>query len=178
VRRATLVAVTLLLAGTGAVAHARPVTVPDPNDARGALDIRRVRKLGDERPLWRINTYRRWRATRIYDRGYLLVYLDTFGGEHFDYRALVYVDRARVKARLFRDRARKRDFRVSYLDAWRRGLRSASVRIPLRKTIIPEARESYRWYVQTLFSGTRCRRVCYDLAPGREGVEEPLDPSS
>lgn len=39
---------------------------------------------------------------------------------------------------------------------------------------IGERRLVYNWYVQTMFTGERCRRVCFDLVPDQGVVAEPL----
>jgi hypothetical protein len=157
-------------------AHARTTIVRDPNDARGPLDARRVVKVGGHRPIWKVKSAHQWRTARVRDTGYVLVYLDTFGSERYDYVAIVRSTGARMAGRLVRDRLRKPDSSLGYLPVWRRSRRSVSVKIPLRRMILPEARERYRWYVQTLMTGPRCRRVCFDLAPNQGGVEGPVPP--
>ena len=170
-------ALALLVSASLAIAPgalARTTVIEDPNDARGVLDVRRVAKLGARRPVWRIDTARRWRAVDVRDRGYAVVYLDTFGAPRHDYIALVRSTGPRLVARLVRDRRRERDNLVGYVAVWRRNRRSLSVRVPLRRMIVPDAREVYRWRVQTLVTGPRCRRVCFDRAPNAGPVEEPV----
>ena len=71
------------------LASARHLDVQDPNDTRGLLDVRRVQVVGTDRPRFTVLTFGRWTTADIYDRGFLLVYLDTFGDERFDYYALL-----------------------------------------------------------------------------------------
>ncbi len=53
--------------------------IPDPNDTRGDLDVRKVERFGIDRPGFHIVTCCRWRTKGIWDRGYFLVRFDTFG---------------------------------------------------------------------------------------------------
>ncbi|MGH2695324.1 MAG: hypothetical protein ACRDJJ_11015 [Actinomycetota bacterium] len=147
----------------------------DANDARGPLDVESVRSFGvTRRPSWRVITFAKWTAKRVWDKGFVLVFLDTFGDDRLDYYALVRSNGSRMRARLFRDRRRKRDRDLGRLRAWRRGRRSVSVRVPFRRLRVGGNRPFYRWQVQTLFTGRRCRRACFDLVPDRGPVLEPL----
>jgi hypothetical protein len=173
--RQGLVLVVLLASLWPAPAQAARTEVRDPNDTRGPLDVRRVSKLASVRPMWKIRTWRRWSVERVFDRGYVLVFLDTFGAPQDDYYALVFSDGRRMKGRLFRLRARRADWRVAYLRVWRADRRSVSVRVRLGKTIVGRHRTSYFWRVETLVTGASCRRVCLDRAPQTRRMEEPLD---
>jgi hypothetical protein len=170
----------LAVAAAGALlpvlAFARHLDVADPNDSAGVLDLRRVTIYGSP-PIWNLKTFRGWRARSIWDTGFLLVYFDTFASDRYDYYALVRSDGRRLRAALFRDRAKRRDQRVTRLKTWRPDRRRVKLRVPLRKMTIGKRRLFYRWYAQTLFTGTNCRRTCIDLAPDRTGVKEPLKPA-
>lgn len=146
--------------------------VRDDNDVKGRLDLRRVSIYGRPR-VWNIQTYDGWSRRSIWDRGYLLVHLDTLGGQRFDYYALVSSDGRGMDGVLFRDRREKADYRVAKLAAWRSSQRGVKVRIPLGKTKIGEGRGFFRWQLRTLFTGRGCRRSCIDFAPGAP-VKEPL----
>lgn len=159
------------------VATAHQMTLRDGNDSRGALDIRLVKKSGVVKPVWKVISGSRWTAKRVQDHGYVLVYADTFGNERSDYYALIGSDGLRLKGTLFRDRARKPDRKVSALDVWRRNRRSVSVRVPLRKMIVPERRDHFNWFVRTLMTSPKCKPICFDRAPNRAAVEEPLKPA-
>ncbi len=154
-------------------ASARHLDVRDPNDTRGLLDVRRVRVIGEERPRFTVLTFRRWTTADIYDRGFVLVYLDTFGNERFDYYALLRSVGGAMQGTLFRDRSRKRDLRVATLNIFRMSKDGVSVRIPLRSMRFGTTRLHYVWSVQTLMSNGRCRRVCFDRAPDSGGILEP-----
>lgn len=139
----------------------------DGNDVKGRLDIRQVNTFGRvQNPDWKIITFARNTATELRDRGFFLVYLDTFGDSRFDYYALVSSNGSRVQGTLWRDPARKRDRKVRKLTVWRADNFSVSVRVPLSKLNTGgKNRLIYRWFVKSLFVGDNCRRVCLDRAP-------------
>lgn len=172
--RVALALVVLFTALVPVWVSASHVDVVDADDTRGPLDIRRVDVRGETRPTWKVTTWSRWTVQKIWDRGYVLVYLDTFGTTRYDYYALVRSNGYRMNGVLFRDRLGKPDRRISRLRTWRANRRSVSVRVPLTKVRIGERRRHYSWYVQTLMTSKRCRRVCFDRAPDAVGVIEPL----
>jgi hypothetical protein len=169
-----IVVAAALIAPMFAGAHHERVT--DPKDTRGKLDVRSVIVSGAKmRPNWRINTYPRWTARGIWDRGHILVWLDTTGGRGFDYYVLIRSDGNRMTAALFRYRPNRRDVRIAGLRPWRKNQRSVSVRIPLGRVVFGEKRRRYGWQVQTLWMGPKCRnKVCFDFAPNRNAVMEPI----
>ncbi|MDP9069122.1 MAG: hypothetical protein M3N53_12370 [Actinomycetota bacterium] len=170
-----------LAAAASAVAVAIPLLatashldVPDGNDTRGLLDVRRVDLSGSERPTWHVITFTDWTVGRVFDRGYFLVRLDTFGTARYDYYALVWSNGYRMRANLFRDPQRRRDYNVATLTAWHPTASSIKVRIPLRTMRIGKDRLDYTWQIETLFSSKNCPRVCIDQVPDRMGVAEPI----
>jgi hypothetical protein len=170
--RLALAATFLALPG---VVTAQHLDVSDGNDVDGVLDIRRVAVYGRP-PTWNIVTHRRWRARSIWDRGFLVVAFNTFASARYDYYALIRSTGRRLRAELYRDRTKKRDYKVSSLKTWRPDRRSVKVRVPLERMIFGKKRRYYRWYAQSLLTGPDCRRTCIDLAPDRSGVREPLGP--
>ena len=165
----------LAVASLPAWALAAP-DVWDPNDTKGPLDVRSVHQVGGQRPIWRIVTGPRWSARRMFDQGYLLVYVDTFGKKRADYYALVWSTGRRMRGTLVRDRIRPRGDRAAgSLGVWRRDRRSASVRIPLDRLFFQQGRAFYRWHVRTTTIKARCpRSVCIDRAPGDGVVKQHL----
>ena len=147
--------------------------VTDPRDARGAYDVRRVTTWGAMRAGFKVSMWRRWTVRGIRDKSYLLVYLDTFGGERPDYYALVASNGHRLKGAVYRD-TRRGDHRKFGIRSWHPDGRSAALRIPLGRLRIGEGRLLYRWNVKTLNIGDVCRRVCFDEAPDGAVVTEPL----
>ncbi|HJR44811.1 MAG TPA: hypothetical protein VJ927_04345 [Actinomycetota bacterium] len=154
------------------LAVASHVDVRDPNDTKGLLDVRRVSLKGSERPTWNIITFNDWSVVEMFDAGYFLVRLDTFGKARYDYYGLVRSDGFAMRGTLVRDRRSKPDFNVGSITAWHPTRTSVKVRIPLRKMKIGGDRLTYGWRVQTLFSG--CARVCIDDAPDDGGVREQI----
>jgi hypothetical protein len=153
-------------------AEAHRAQVADKNDTPGLLDIRRITSYGKRRPRVKVTTYKGWTAARMWDHGDVLVYLDTFSNKRFDYYVLVRSDGHKMMGKLYRDRKVKKDYIVGRTDAWKTEKRSVTVRIPLRKTNWPKSRAFYRWYALSMFTGPKCRRVCFDRAPQQKAVKE------
>ncbi len=164
----------LTLAALPMLALASHRDVRDDNDVKGRLDLRKVSLYGRPR-VWNLKTYDGWSSRSIWDHGYLLVQLDTLGGQRFDYYALVSSNGRSIEGVLFRDRATKADYRVARLAAWRLNRRGVKVRVPLGKTKIGEGRGFFRWQIRSLFTGRGCRRSCIDVAP-LGPVKQPLRP--
>ena len=131
--------------------------------------------IGQEKPRWKVITFTRWTTAQIFDTGYGMIYLDTFGGQRADYYILVGSFGGRLYADLYRDRAEKRDIYVSAVSRVGRGDKSSFyVRLALRRMRIGERRTFFRWRAETLFTGDGCRRVCFDPVPDTGLVTEPL----
>lgn len=176
-RRGTVLALSALIAGLSLIpwlAEASHRSPEDGRDTKGLLDIKRVVMEGRERPRWHTRTYATWTVQRIWDRGFVFVYIDTFGDERFDYYALIRGDVDHMTASLWRDRREKKDREIGLLKAWRKDKRGVVVRIPLSKMNFPEQRLTYRWGVQSIYTGDSCRRGCFDLVPNTGAVEEPI----
>lgn len=156
--------------------EAGAATLRDPNDTVGVLDVRQAVKLYRGRPpLWKVRTYEPWQVRGLAERGFVVLYLDTVLGQRFDYYVLVSARAPRLRGLLFRDRLRPApDRRLGFVSVWRRDRRSLSLRLALRRLTVGPQRESYRWQVRTLLTSRRCKRVCFDRAPDRGAVEEPL----
>ena len=176
-RRGLVLAISALIAALSLVPWLAQASHHDPTDARdtkGLLDVKRVLAEGRERPRWETRTYARWTVQRIWDRGFVFVYLDTFGDQRFDYYALIRGDVDHMTASLWRDRRERRDLEIGFLDAWRKDKRGVVVRIPLAKMNFPEKRLTYRWRVQTIYTGDSCKRGCFDFVPNSGAIEEPI----
>lgn len=154
------------------LAVANHAYVSDADDTRGRLDVRRARVNDGRPPTWTVVTYPRWSVERIWDAGYFMVRLDTFGKRRFDYYALVRSDGYGMQGSLWRDRANKPDRQISTLKAWHPKPRVLKLRIPLNKMYFGEQRVQYRWRVETLYLTPRCPRTCLDNAPDRGAVTE------
>ena len=173
-------AVCTLIAVAGGVAlpvlAARILAVEDANDTSGLLDVHEVRfrDPNGEPPSWTVITFNDWTARTLWDRGYVLVFLDTLGSQASDYYALVRADADGLHATVWRDRAPARDRRLFSVPVRKRGGDGVEVSVPLRRLEVGRHRTLYRWSVMTLFNGGVCRRTCIDPAPDRSMVEQPL----
>lgn len=160
------------------VAFASHVNVNDGRDARGELDIKRVVHSGTDFPKWTISTFKAWGRQKIWDQGYLAVFLDTFGSSRHDYYALIWAGRNQLRATLFRDRKANSDYRIKDLKFRRPSVSSVKVTVPLNRLKIDSNRATYNWFVQSTWTDGKCRQACFDWAPdiGRTGggIEEPL----
>jgi hypothetical protein len=164
---AALVTVALVTA----IAGAHDTDLTDPNDTRGILDVQRVRlahKPGP--PAWTIVTFGEWRTAKIWDRGYLMVLLDTRGEASAEYYLLVRSARTDLLGSLWRIRNVGPDSYLRSLPVQRDSRRSATVQVRLSRLTFGAKRLFYRWWVQTLFTGELCKRTCHDRAPNREPV--------
>lgn len=167
---ATTVAAAIVAMSTAPASHLR---IPDSRDTNGALDVRAVAVLGDRTVTWKVVTWTRWSTRSIRDRGFVLVYLDTFGDSRADYYALVRSTGARLEGSLWRDREARPDVRLGWLRVRRPGPASLEVVVSLSRLNMSPDRVEYGWRVQTLLSGARCPRVCFDHAPNAGMIAEP-----
>ncbi|MFN2589010.1 MAG: hypothetical protein ABR613_12955 [Actinomycetota bacterium] len=165
---------TVAAASIPLIASADHTGVVDGNDTKGPFDVRRVKVQGTRTPRYDVVTFPRWTVARIWDRSYGFVFFDTFGAEAPDYYVMARSDGLRMRALLYRDRARKKDKVLGKVKVWRPGKRSFAVKVPLRKMKFPEQRLVYYWWAQTLHSGTSCKKVCFDRVPDRDRVVEPV----
>lgn len=140
----------------------------DENDTHGFLDVKEIHSFPDSgEPVWRVVTISRWSVFKMWDRGFVLIYLDTFGAESPDYYAVIRSVGTRLRATLYRN-----GHKLSSLQVWRRSRRSVSIRIPLRKLLVGTTRHFYRWRVVTVTD--RCRRTCFDRIPDEGALVQPL----
>ena len=162
------------------VVAALVLAVDDADDTPGLLDVHEVRfrDPAGEPPAWTVITFADWTPRSIWDRGYVLLYLDTVGSPEPDYYALVRGDRRGLAASLWRDRDSTPDHRLFEVPVRKRGGGGVEVDVPLRRLSIGGHRTVYRWSVATLFTGGACHRTCIDEAPDASMVEQPLPSAS
>lgn len=154
--------------GPVAVVSCLSTSPQDENDTHGFLDVKHIDSfLETDEPVWRVITISRWSVFRMWDRGFVLVYLDTFGGPLHDYYALIRSVGTRLRATLYRN-----GHRLGSLPVWRRNSRSVSIRVPFEKLLVAADRGFYRWRVVTLTD--RCRNTCFDRIPDDGAMVEPL----
>ena len=165
-------AVVLLSAATalGAFSKASRLEIADPKETRNRLDVREVDTGSTAQDLvFTVLTWRRWSAPQIRDSGYLLIHLDPRTERR--YYALVRSSGRAMSGVLFRKQA-GRDTRAGRLTVWRSDRKSVSVRIPRRRLALPAPGGQYAWRVQSVTTGQRCKRVCFDWAPDAADVVE------
>jgi hypothetical protein len=170
----------VLVAFVVAIAFALPASAnhtrqTDPNDVDGRFDLETVRFDHDSPPpRWTFVTFASWTLAQVWDRGYLLVELDTLGDEEPDYVAVIRSDGRDLDARLFRLRADGRQVEVDTLATGKDGGRSAWVAVALRKLTIGGSRTSYFWAALSSFTAADCPLTCLDRVPDEGMVEQPL----
>ncbi|MDQ4095206.1 MAG: hypothetical protein M3174_03245 [Actinomycetota bacterium] len=110
----------------------------DAQDTRGKLDLRRVEMKRGLPRRWIIKTHEAYRANRIFDKGYLLVYFDTFGTDRADYYVLLQPTRSKIKGFLWKDRKPGNDDRrLAPTRVRRANKRSITTSAPFRKMRTP-----------------------------------------
>ena len=165
---APFAAAVVTVAVVAAIAGAHDTDFSDPNDSRGRLDIEQVRLAHQPGPpKWTLATFGEWRTAEIWDRGYLMVFLDTQGGAGAEHYLLIRSSGTVLEGSLWRLRNVGPD---SYLgsvpvDRWSR--RSATVQVGLSRLTFGASRAFYRWWTETLFTGELCRRTCHDRCAER-----------
>lgn len=156
------------------LATANHEIVTDGNDAKGWLDIKKVKTAGIEKPEFKVVTHTTWSVKEMWDTGFVLVSFDTFDDKSFDYYALVKSNGSELKGRLYRDRSNKPDKKIAKLKVWRDNKKSVSLRVHLDDMRLGGKNQlTYRWYAQTLLSGDVCFNVCFDRAPNDGALKEP-----
>lgn len=164
---AALATVSLMAFAAGA--HDTDFT--DPDDTRGKLDVKQVRlEHRSSPPFWTIVTFGEWRTAEIWDRGYLMVLLDTKGGMGAEFYLLIRSARTELEGSLWRVRGVGPDSYLGSATVRRLSRRSASVQVRLFRLTFGEGRAFYRWWVQTVFTSDLCRRTCQDRAPNGDSV--------
>jgi hypothetical protein len=166
---ATLITVALM----AVVAGAHDTDFLDPNDARGKLDVRQVRLAhAPGPPTWTIVTFAEWSSAEMWDRGYILVLLDTQGGGGAEYYLLVRSAGASLQGSLWRAHAYGPDSFLGSVPARRPSRHAASIQVGLSRLTFGASRSFYRWWVETVYTSDLCRRTCHDRAPNQEPVKQ------
>ncbi|HET9673002.1 MAG TPA: hypothetical protein VFQ40_09175 [Actinomycetota bacterium] len=170
---APFVAAALTVVAMALVAGAHDTDLTDPDDARGKLDIRKVRLAHEDHPpMWTVVTFSRWGNFEMWDRGYVEVLLDTRHTEEAEYYLLVRTDRSKLEGSLWRLHPFGPDTYLGTVGVKRLSLRSVSVQVALRRLEFGERRDSYRWWIHTVVTSEVCPRTCHDRAPNRGAVEQ------
>jgi hypothetical protein len=109
--------------------------------------------------------FRAWTIPQMWDRGYVMVHLDTRFSEAWDYYLLVRSAGTTLQGSLWQVRSFGPDTFIDNVPVGKPGTRSVSVQVGLWKLEFGPTRRFYRWKVQTLFTGDACPRTCQDRAP-------------
>ena len=161
----------LTVAMVAAIAGAHDTDLTDPDDTRGRLDIERVRLAHQPPPpRWTIATFAAWRTSEMWDRGYLMVLLDTQGAAAAEYYLLVRSAGTALQGTLWRIRNVGPDSYLGTVPVGRPSRRTATVQVGLFRLTFGASRAFYRWWTETLFTGELCRRTCHDRAPNGDPV--------
>ena len=148
------------------VAGAHDTDLTDPNDARGKLDVSTVRLAHQPAPpVWTILTYQEWSIREMWDRGYLMVMLDTREGAPADHYVLVRSNLFSLEGTLWRIRSVGPDSYLGTVPVHRKSTRSVSIQVGLSRLAWGATRPFYRWWVQTIVTSDRCPHTCQDRAP-------------
>jgi hypothetical protein len=154
-----------------AIAGAHDTDITDPNDTRGKLDIQEVRLAHQPGPpRWAIVTFGEWRTKQIWDRGYLIVMLDTRRGVAAEHYLLVRSTGPTLVGSLWRIRSVGPDSYLGSAPVKRWSRRNATVQVRLSRLEFGASRTFYRWWTETLFTSDLCRRTCHDRAPDVDAV--------
>jgi hypothetical protein len=166
---AALITVTLM----AVVAGAHHTDLRDPHDTRGRLDVMEVRfRHQPGPPLWTVITFGEWGAPKMWDRGYILILLDTEGGTGAEYYLLVRSLGRTLGGSLWRAHVTKPDSYLGAVPVKRFSRRSASVQVGLSRLKFGGSRSFYRWRVRTLYTSKACPRTCQDRAPNGQPVRQ------
>jgi hypothetical protein len=168
---APFAAAIVTVALVAAIAGAHDTDIVDPNDTRGKLDIHEVRLAHQPGPpRWAIVTFGEWGTKQIWDRGYLIVMLDTRRGVAAEHYLLVRSAGASLVGSLWRIRSVGPDSYLGTAAVKRWSARNATVQVRLSRLEFGASRTFYRWWVETLFTSDLCRRTCRDRAPNVDAV--------
>ena len=148
------------------VAGAHDTDFDDPNDTRGLLDVRAVRLAHQPGPpRWSVITFPRWTIHQIWDRGYVMVLIDTRDGQGPDFYLLVRSVGTALQGTLWQIRSTGPDTYLGTVPVSKPGARSVTVEVGLRRLAFGPTRRFYRWSVQTVFTSATCTNTCQDRAP-------------
>ena len=146
--------------------------VPDADDTRGLLDVRKVQLDHEGGTEFTVITFATWKVPTLWDRGNAFVLLDTEGGAPAEYFALVRSTGRTLEGSLWRVRHGRADRFVRRLTIRRKSGKSVSIAVPIKSLKFGRSRESYRWWVSTTFTGAGCRRTCVDRVPDERSMEQ------
>ncbi|MEX0832587.1 MAG: hypothetical protein WD276_01740 [Actinomycetota bacterium] len=156
-------------------ARATDTNQTDPDDTGGKFDVSEVMFFHDiPDPFWTIETYPEWKIRSVWDKGFMIIDLDTVGDAAPDYYVLIRSNGRGLKGTLFEYRSGE-DRKLGPVAAGRTNRRTAWARFFLFDRVnFDPSRTSYRWSILTLYTGGSCNRVCFDSVPDSGMVEQDL----
>jgi Ca2+-binding RTX toxin-like protein len=158
------------LSGTAQSCYLR--TFGDRNDTRGLMDIKKVRSRGGATtPNWDVVSAR-WTKRKVWDKGYWILFADTKGSAKPDYFVLAHTNGSKMRGGLYRQTPGGGEVRIGGASVAKSGPRDLTVRLPLAK--VQRTRPYFRWTIQTLFTGSKCHKVCFDRSPGGPGLPQAV----
>jgi hypothetical protein len=175
--KTVLIGVIVVFASLLSPASGNHDIVSDPNDTSGRADIRKIRMVNDRPRKWVFRTWRNWQINDFFERGWFVLYLDTFGGGRFDYFVFVRATRRDLAGAVWRDFKKKDDRKVAGAGTKKIGKAHMRVSVPFRKMRIGGARLKFRWFGRSIWSGPHCRQLCLDRAPNRKVISELFIPN-
>lgn len=149
----------------------------DPRDTDGKLDVRGVELDHTGEPLtWLVRTYGSWTIKEIWDRGFIVIDLDTTAGPEADHYLLVRSDGRHLKGNLYRVRDSGRDARLGAVEVRHPDTRTVKIEFDLGRIGVGSGRTSFGWDVLSIYSAKHiCRNACFDSAPDAGMVTQPID---
>jgi Ca2+-binding RTX toxin-like protein len=151
-----------------------PEDPSDPNDARGILDVRRVEVGAGNRWVWNVITRGRWNLRRLWDDGYLIIYLDTRDNDRADFYLLGRSTGGRMRGDVFRD-GTGRDPRIGAVKVRHPNSRTARFLFDLERIGVEPARDYIRWSAQTILVNAVCSKSCFDAVTNEGPLPMPVD---
>jgi Ca2+-binding RTX toxin-like protein len=151
-----------------------PEDPPDPNDTRGILDVKRAEVRAGNRWVWNVSTRGKWSLRRLWDDGYLIVYLDTRDNAKSDFYLLARSTGRRMRGSLFRD-GTGRDARIGGVKVRHPDRRTARFLFDLGRIAVEPGRDFIRWSAQTILVNAVCSRSCFDGVTNEGALPMPVD---
>jgi hypothetical protein len=151
-----------------------PEDPPDPDDVGGILDVKRVDVGAGNVWVWNVISRGEWSFRRLWDDGYLVVYLDTRESEKSDFYLLGRSTGDRMRGILFRDDP-GRDPRIGGVEVRHPDRRTARFLFDLGRIGVEPGRDYIRWSAQTILVNGVCSRACFDGVTNEGALPMPVD---
>jgi Ca2+-binding RTX toxin-like protein len=161
----------ICLNGDATSCHAK--NPADPDDSGGILDVRRVEITAGGRWSWRVITRGPWNLRRMWDDGYVIIYLDTRNSERSDFYLLGRSLGRKMSGALFRD-GDGRDARIGGVKVRHPTKHTARFLFDLDRVPVEAGRDFIRWSAQTILINGECAKACFDRVTNEGAVPMPI----